>query len=152
MLDNPKAQSNEVHHLKVGAYTNHLVVLSEDRSVNHCDHCKLCGYYKRWVEGKYILGCAVFVDVLNPCAICSKTLQSDEIDILGALTSLLKTVSETDKLSPKPLEQWPTFAATQKKCTVENSRKVYQCQELVSYKQAVDYYKAHYAEYCTKIL
>ena len=101
---------------------------------------------------KYILGCAVFIDDLNPCLLCSKSLQSDKIDVLGALTSLLKTVSETDKLSAKLLEQWPTFAATQKKCTVENCRKVYQCQELVRYKQAVDYYKPHYAEHCTKRL
>ena len=32
---------------KYGAYTNHLAVLSEDRSVNGCDHCKFRGYYKR---------------------------------------------------------------------------------------------------------
>ena len=46
----------------------------------------------------------MFIDLLNPCAISSKAMQSDETDILGALTSLLKTVGETEKLSAKPLE------------------------------------------------
>ena len=89
---------------KYGAYTNHIAALSEDRSVNSTDRSKLKGYYNRWIEGKYILGCTVFVDILNPCAISSKSMQGDEIDILGALSSLLKTVSETDILSSKPLE------------------------------------------------
>ena len=115
------------------------------------DCSKLKGYYNKWTEGKYILGCAVFVDLLNPCAISSKSMQSDEIDILGALSSLLKTVSETDKLSSKPLEQWATYVATQKKYTVEGGIQVYQCQELKRYKEAEDYYKAHCEEYCTWI-
>ena len=112
-------------------------MLSEDRSINSSDRCKLRGCYKRWVDGKHLLGCAVFIDVLNPYAVYSKTMQGNEIDILGALTSLLKTVRDTDKLSTKLLEQWPTFAVTQKKCTVDNGRKVCQCQELVKYEQAV---------------
>ena len=59
---------------KYGAHTNHLAALSEDRSVNSCDRCKLRGYFKRWVDGEYLLGCAMFVDVFNPCAIYSKTM------------------------------------------------------------------------------
>ena len=110
---------------KYGAYTSHIAALSED--ARGADRYKLQGYYKRWVEGKYILGCAVFIDLLNPCAIFSKSVQSDEIDILGALTCLLKTITETDKLGKKTLEQWPTYAATQKKCTVEDGANVYQC-------------------------
>ena len=78
-------------------------------------------------------------------------MQSDKIDIRGTLTSLLKTVCEIEKLSAKPLEQWPIFAPTQKECAVENGVKVCQCQELVRYKEGVNYCKAHYADYCTQI-
>ena len=39
--------------------------------------------------------------------------ESDEIDILSALTCLLKTITETDKLSKLPLEQWLTYSSTQ---------------------------------------
>ena len=78
---------------KYGAYTSHITALSED--ARGADRSKLQGYYKRRVEGKYILGYAVFIDLLNPCAMFSKSMQSDEIDILGALTCLLKTIAET---------------------------------------------------------
>ena len=93
------------------------------------DRAKLKGYYKKWVDAKYILGCALFVDLLTPCTIFSKSMQSDEVDILGALTSLLKTLKETNKLSSRPLDQWPTYAATLRKITEEEGSKVYQCQD-----------------------
>ena len=60
----------------------------------------------------YLLGCAVFIKLLNPCTISSEAMQSDKTDILHALTCLLKTTAETDKLSKLPLEQWLTY------CTV----------------------------------
>ena len=52
----------------------------------------------QWLDAKYLLGCAVFVYVLTPCAIFSKVMQSNEPDILAALTSFLRTVKETEKL------------------------------------------------------
>ena len=88
---------------KYGAYTGHLLSLSEDRSVRSTDRAKFRGYCNQWLDAKYLLGCAVFVDVLTLCAIFSKVMQSSELDILAALTSLLHTVKETDKLSSLPL-------------------------------------------------
>ena len=81
---------------KYNVYTNHIAALTEDRSVSSTDLSKFKGYYNKWTEGKYILGCAVFVDLSNPCAISSKSMQSDEIDVLGALSSLLKIVKLTN--------------------------------------------------------
>ena len=81
---------------KYGAYTNHLAALSKDSSVKAVDRAKLSGYYKKWVDAKYILGCAVFVDLLTTCTIFSKCMQCDEVDILGAMSSLLKTLKETE--------------------------------------------------------
>ena len=75
--------------LKYGAYTGHLLALSEDCSAKSTDRAKFNGYCSQWLQAKYLLGCAVFVDVLTPCAIFSKVMQSDEFDILAALTSLL---------------------------------------------------------------
>ena len=53
---------------KYGAYTMHLAALSGDRSVRSTDRAKLQGYCKQWVDCKYVLGCALFIDLLNPCA------------------------------------------------------------------------------------
>ena len=82
---------------KYGAYTAHLLALSEDRSIKSTDRAKFHGYCNKWLDAKYLLGCAVFVDVLTTCSIFSKVMQSDELDILGALNSLLRTVKETEK-------------------------------------------------------
>ena len=43
---------------KFGAYTNHLTALSEDSSVKPSDRAKLQGYCRKWVDAKYLLGCA----------------------------------------------------------------------------------------------
>ena len=91
---------------KYGAYTAHLTTLSDDLSVNSVDHAKFRGYLRKWTSAKYLLGCAIFVDILNPCAILSKSMQADELDIVGALGFLQRTVKETTKLSATPLEQW----------------------------------------------
>lgn len=68
---------------------------------------------------KIFLGCAVFVDLLIPCAIFSKCMQDDELNLLAALTCLLHTIKETEKLSGKNLEQWPTYTSTLQKFTEE---------------------------------
>lgn len=83
---------------KFGAYTSHIATLSEDTSVKSTDRAKLKGYYSKWIEAKYLLGCALFVDLLTPCAIFSKSMQSDEVDILSALTCLLRTLRRLTSL------------------------------------------------------
>ena len=136
---------------KFGAYTSHIATLSEDRSVKPADRAKLKGYYNKWTDAKYLVGCSLFIDLLTPCTVFSKCMQSDEVDILGALTCLLKTLKETDKLATKPLEEWPTYAATLQKCTEEDSSTLYQCQQLKNYSEALSYYSSKYEEYCSSV-
>ena len=54
------------------------------------------------------------MDLLTPCTILSKVMQSDDLDILGVLSSLLRSVKEVDKSSY--LDRWPTYAATLLTC------------------------------------
>lgn len=49
---------------KYGAYTSHLISLSEDHSLKSSNRSKIKGYSSKWTNGKYILGCALFVDLL----------------------------------------------------------------------------------------
>ena len=136
---------------KYGAYTSHIAALSVDKSINSTDRAKLKGYYNKWTEAKYIMGCSLFVDLLTPCGIFSKCMQNDEVDILGALTGLLKTLKETEKLTSKPLDQWPTYATTLKKCTEEDGHTVYQCQQLKKFSEAKSYYLSNYKQYCSSV-
>ena len=136
---------------KYGAYTSHLAALSEDPTVKSADKAKLKGYYRQWINGKYLLGCALFVDLLTPCTILSKVLQSDDLDILPVLTSLLRSVKEVDKLSSTHLDRWPTYAATLLKCTNDNGAISYQSQELVQFEAAKTYFTSTYKDYCSKV-
>jgi len=78
-------------------------------------------------------------------------MQNDEIDILGALSSLLKTLRETETLATKPLEQWSTYSATLKKLTNKDNKVFYQSQEVKHFTQVKDYYMAHYEDICRKV-
>ena len=88
--------------LKFGTYTNHLAALSEDKSVRPANRAKLKGYYNKRTDAKYLLGCALFIDLLSPCTTFSECMQSDEENILGALNALLKASRDTEKLASKP--------------------------------------------------
>ena len=136
---------------KYGAYTNHLATLSEDVAVRSADRSKLKGYYNQWVSAKYLVGCAVFCDLLAPCVILSKVMQYDDLDILQALSYVLRTVKETEKLSTSDLDKWPIYAATMQKCTEEDGKTEYQCQELKNFSATKAYYTRHYAEFCSKV-
>ena len=136
---------------KYGAYTSHLIALSEDCTVKSTDRAKLRGYCRQWTDAKYVLGCAIFIDLLSPSAIFSKTMQSDELDILAALTSLLRAIKETEKLKSLQLSQWPVYSATLKNVQDENGQKVYQCQELKRFNEAVSYFTRHHGEFCSQV-
>ena len=92
---------------KFGAYSSYLIALSEDSSVKAADRAELKGYCTKWLNAKYVLGCAFYCDILSPCAIFSEVLQQDTL--VEPLTSLLRTVQEINKLSSKDLQHWPTL-------------------------------------------
>ena len=71
------------------------------------------------------------MDLLTPCIMLSKVMQSDDLDILTVLTSLLRSVKEVDELSSTHLDRWPTYAATLLKCTNNNGAISYRSQELL---------------------
>ena len=100
---------------------------------------------------KYILGCAFFSDLLSPCALLSKVLQQDSLDILGAFSSLLRTMQELKKLSSKSFEQWPTYSSVVKSITQEGGNKLYQQQVLANFDAAQQHYSSHCEEYCTAV-
>ena len=131
---------------KYGAYTSHIAALSEGPTLKSADKAKLKGYYRQWINSKYLLGCA-----LTTCTILSKVMQSDDLDILAVLTSLIRSVKEVDKLSSTHLDRWPTHAATLLKCTNNNGAMSYQSQKLVHFHAAKIYFTSTYKNYCSKV-
>lgn len=132
---------------KFGAYSSHLIALSEDASIGAADRAKLHGYSIKWSNAKYILGCAFFCDLLSPCAVLSKVLQQDSLDILGAFSSLFHTIQELKKLSSKCFEQWPSYSSVVKSITKEGCNKVYQQQILTHFDAAQQHITSHCEEF-----
>ena len=58
---------------KFGAYTGHIASLTEDTYIKATDRAKLKGYFNKWTDAKYLLGCAIFVDLFTLCAIMHAT-------------------------------------------------------------------------------
>ena len=128
-----------IHHISLHSLKTH--------TVKSADRAKISGYLKKWTNAKYILGCALFIDLLTPCSIFSKSMQNDEIDILGALTSILRMLKEVDKLTSTSIDQWPVFSSTVKKIVDNGETVTYQCQELQQFSTVRTYYTNHYQEY-----
>ena len=84
----------------------------------------------------------------SPCAIFSKVLQEDDLDVLGAFSSLVRTVKEINKLSDKPLEQWRTYCTTITK--LEDGRN-YQGQQLKNVSQAKSFFENNHQRICSAI-
>ena len=76
---------------RYGAYLAHLTSLIEDPKVKSVDKEKLRGYIRKWRDTKMLLGCALFHDMLKPCAVQCTVLQEDEVGVVGVIESLLKT-------------------------------------------------------------
>ena len=108
------------------------------------------GTNSKFTDAEHLLVCALFVHLLTLRAIFAKCLQSNGVDILGALNSLLKTLKETNKLASKPLAQWMTYSSTLRKCTKEDGKTIYQCKQLKKYSEAENYYSSNYEGYCIK--
>ena len=73
-------------------------------------------------------------------------MQSDELDILCSLTSVLRAVKETNKLSSLSIDRWPTYSVT---VTDEDGKPaVYQGQALKNYSAAMLHFENSYGDYC----
>ena len=78
-------------------------------------------------------------------------MQSNDLDVLGAFMSMLRTVKEVGKLADKPLDDWPTYSLTIRKLTETKGEMVYQHQTLRRFQIAKGYCKSHYREYCAAV-
>ena len=78
-------------------------------------------------------------------------MQSDDLDVLGAFMSMLRTVKEVGKLADKPLDDRPTYLLTIKKLAETEGEMAYQCQTLKRFQGAKSYYGSHYHEYCAAV-
>jgi hypothetical protein len=122
---------------RFGAYIVHLNALVSDSKVKAEDRAKLTGYLRKWSQGRMLIGCSMYVDVLKAPSILSLTLQDDGVDIIQGIKSILKAVSSLQSLCKENPREWSTMKLVLSRITEEGSKKVYQGSTLSSYTDAM---------------
>lgn len=64
---------------RFGAYLAHLTTMTDYSSIKAVDRQKSKGYIGKWQNSKYLLGTALFHDLLKPSAIMCKVLRKDKL-------------------------------------------------------------------------
>ena len=123
---------------RYGAYLAHLTALIEDPHVKSVDREKLRGYVRKWRDSKMLL---------KPCAILCKVLQEDEVCVVGAIESLLKTKRNLDNLKTTTFENLPVVKKVINRIKREDGIVMYQQAEITNYEGAVAFLRSHQAEY-----
>lgn len=136
---------------KYGAYLAHLVTLIENPSVKQTDKQKLKGYLMKWREGKVLIGCSFFHDLLKPCAILSKVLQDDELCITEAIEAILKTNRNIENLKATNFDDLPTVKKVTSRIQDTDDGATYQGVQITRYKEAVTFFRLHKDEFVKAI-
>ena len=82
-----------------------------------------------------LLGCAVFHNILNPCAILCKVLQEDEACVVRAIEAILRTKKSI------PFHNLPTVKKVLNRIQHDNDGSV------TNYQSGLTYLESHQEEY-----
>ena len=113
-----------------GAYINHLITLSQDTSVKSEDRARLKGYILKWSHSKFLLGSAMYIEVLKCPSILSLCLQKSNCDIVYGLKQILKAADSIKSLRRQDPSLWPTVKLVLDRIHTEGSFVSYQGAEI----------------------
>lgn len=106
---------------RYGAYIAHLTTLINDySSIRGTDRERLKGYLLKWKQPKLLIGIALYTEVLKPASVLSLCLQSDDVDIVGSIKSILKALKSLHVLSEKEPKDWPTLKLVKDRIDSQN--------------------------------
>ena len=94
---------------RFGAYISHIITLAEDSTMKAEDRARMKGYISKWSHAKILIGCSLYIDVLQPASLLSLTLQDHKLDIVLGIKHIVKTVKSLKKLCEKEPSTWPTY-------------------------------------------
>ncbi len=73
-----------------------------------------------------LLGCALYIEILQIPSVLSLTLQQNGVDIVSGINDILKSMIKLSALSKLAPLQWPTVKMVISKVTEEGQHKTYQ--------------------------
>ena len=109
---------------RFGAYVSHLAALIEDSTVKASDRARLKGYLQMWNQGKILVGCAMYIEILKAPSILSLTLQEEQIHIVSGLKQILKSASALQTLAQVDPRNWPTVKLVVGRVSEESGQKL----------------------------
>lgn len=132
---------------RLRAYISHLTMLADDTKVKSVNRQKMKGYMSKWSDARMILGSTFFHDLLRPAAILCKALQRDEVCVISAIESILKTSNMIDKLKETAFEDLRTVKKVMVRITEESGSVTYQCVDLKRYEEGLAFLKSRHQQY-----
>lgn len=111
---------------RFGVYCTHLYSMTNDSTLEAADQVKLKSFHKRWTQGKILIGCALYIDVLKAPSQLSLPLQENKIDVISGIKHILKTVQTFRLLRGTDPQEWPTFTTVLATMTEREDAKAYQ--------------------------
>jgi len=121
---------------RYGAYLNHLVALTEDKSIKSTDRQHLKGYLLKWRQAWMIIGCTLYIDALKPASLLSLSLQNDDIDVVQGIKNIVKSHTSLEKLTSQDVVDWPVSKMVLSKLENENGQKIYQGFEVHNFRES----------------
>ena len=82
---------------RYGVYISHLLTLVEDKTIKSDDRAKLKGYLQKWRHTRFLIGAALYVDVLKSPSCLNLCLQDDHLDIVGGIKSVLNSLKTMEE-------------------------------------------------------
>ena len=94
---------------------------------------------------------ALFHDLLKPAATMCKVLQEDELCVVCAIESFLKTKRSMEKLREIPFEELSTVKKVLERIEQEDRSVSYPAAELKLYDEGLEYIKSHHVQWVESI-
>ncbi|KAL5491664.1 hypothetical protein EMCRGX_G016996, partial [Ephydatia muelleri] len=128
---------------RYGAYIVHLHALIDDKSIKATDRAKLKGYLVKWKAAKTLIGCAMYTDALKPVSLLSLTLQNSDVDIVMAISNIVKSLTTLRSLAQTDPTEWPTLQLVKSRLKDDDGNKEYQGIILQNFERSLEQCKTH---------
>ena len=122
---------------RFGVYSTHLYSMTNDSALEAADHIKLTSFHQRWTQGKILIGCALYIDVLKAPSQLSLPLQENETDVISGIKHILKAMQTFQLLRRRDPQEWPTFTTVLATMTEKENSKCYQGVNLTGFTSSI---------------
>lgn len=111
---------------RFGVYCAHVYSLTEDPTLSAADQIKLKIFHQRWTQGKILISCAMYIDVLKAPSLLSLSLRENETDVISGIKYIHKATHTLQSLRKIDAQEWPTVMTLLATMTEKGNSKSYQ--------------------------